>query len=355
MAGGTGGHVFPALAVAETLRGKGVRIVWLGTKNGIEADLVPKAKFDIEWINIKGVRRSGLLRKIILPLTLLRAVCQSVKVILRQRPDALLGMGGFVSGPGGLAGWLLRKPLLIHEQNAVAGMTNSCLASIACFVMSGFPDTFAAKKVSWMGNPVRESIRRLPEPAIRLQNRDNALRVLVAGGSQGASVFNEKLPGIFASCAEGLPLVIRHQCGRNNFATVTGLYQQNQHKRISNVEVSEFIDNMANAYEWCDLVICRAGAMTVSEVTAAGVCAVFVPYPHAVSDHQTANARYVVDGNAGFLVAQEHLDTDHLKPVLTLFSNQRERLLQMSQASRQLAKPNATEEVTSKCIEVLYA
>ncbi|MFV2092814.1 MAG: undecaprenyldiphospho-muramoylpentapeptide beta-N-acetylglucosaminyltransferase, partial [Hyphomicrobiales bacterium] len=275
MAGGTGGHVFPALAVAENLRDRGVDVVWLGTRSGLEARTIPAAGFDIEWINIRGARGKGVLGWLRMPFLLLTAVMQAMAVVRRRRPGALLGMGGFVAGPGGIAAWLLRRPLLIHEANALAGLTNQLLARIATRVMTGFPGTFGkSTKQEHVGNPVRPEIAALPSPRKRLRTHSGPLRVLVVGGSQGARALNLQLPQIFGNLvAQGCDLEIRHQTGKLQRDEV-----EQQYCTLGvPAGVVAFIKDMAQAYDWADLVLCRAGAMTIAEVSAAGVTAVFIP------------------------------------------------------------------------------
>ncbi len=352
MAGGTGGHVYPALAVADLLRGQGIEVVWLGTRAGLEARAVPAAGFDVEWVNVRGLRGKGLLRWAVAPLQLLIAVVQAMRVIYRRRPDALLGMGGFVAGPGGVAAWLLRRPLLIHEANAIAGLTNRVLARLADCVMTGFPGVLeSAKRVEWVGNPVRAEIAELPPPDERIAGRTGAVRLLVVGGSQGARVLNERLPMALAELDGTVPLHVRHQCGRGNSAALRERYAA----VTASVEVEEFIDDMATAYAWADLVVSRSGAMTIAEITAAGLAAILVPYPYAVNDHQSANAAYLADRGAAVLVREEHLGAGKLAELLDGFARDRARLLDVARRARALAKPDATMRVAAICREALHA
>jgi len=357
MAGGTGGHVFPALAVADELRARGAEVFWLGTRNGMEAELVPQAGIEMEWVSISGLRGKGLLGWLLAPLRLAKATFQSLEVIMRRRPMAILGMGGFVAGPGGLVSWLLRKPLLIHEQNAIAGLTNKLLARVANTVMQAFPGTFEkSDRVVDSGNPVRQAIIALPEPQQRFANRDGGLRVLVLGGSLGAQALNEILPEALAM----LPLEQRpevwHQAGKRNIEVAQQAYKD------ANVDarVEPFITDMAEAYGWADVVLCRAGALTVSELAAAGVGAMLVPFPFAVDDHQTANARYLSDNGAALLLPQTELNAERLKEILTGFvrdckENGRCELLQMANNARALAKPLAVKQVADLCMEASNA
>lgn len=356
MAGGTGGHVFPALAVAEELRARGAEVFWLGTHKGMEAELVPAAGIEMEWIAIAGLRGKGLLGWLLAPLRLGQAMAQSLAVILRRRPMAVLGMGGFVAGPGGVVTWLLRKPLLIHEQNAIAGMTNRWLARLAGRVMQAFPKTFAAgRRVVDTGNPVRTEIADLPAPAQRFAGRQGPLRLLVLGGSLGARALNEMLPQALAMLPAGQRPEVWHQAGRRNLDHALAQYKAAD----LTARVEPFIADMAEAYAWADLVLCRAGALTVSELAAAGVGALLVPFPHAVDDHQSANARYLAQPGAALLLPQAELNAARLKEILVGFmrdcsENQRTELLHMAQQARALARPYATQQVADLCLEACH-
>jgi len=352
MAGGTGGHVFPALAVAENLRDRGVEVVWLGTRSGLEAKAIPAAGFDIEWINIRGARGKGILGWLRMPFLVLAAVIQAIAVVRRRRPGALLGMGGFVAGPGGLAAWLLRRPLLIHEANALAGLTNQLLARIATRVMTGFPGAFGqSARQEHVGNPVRPGISALPPPRERLQQHSGSLRILVVGGSQGARALNLQLPQIFRELsAQGCELDVRHQTGASQRDEV-----ESQYRTLGvHATVDAFIADMAHAYDWADLVLCRAGAMTVAEVSAAGVSAVFIPFPSAVGDHQTANANYLAGRDAAHLVPEQELGR-RLPAIISGCCAQREQLITTAEKARSLAKPDATRTVADICMESLGA
>lgn len=351
MAGGTGGHIFPALAVAENLRERGVEIVWLGTRTGLEAKAIPEAGFDIEWINIRGARGKGVLGWLRTPFLLVTAVVQTIGIVLRRRPGAFLGMGGFVSGPGGVAAWLLRRPLLIHEANALAGMTNRFLARLATRVMTGFPDTFAKTvREQYVGNPVRPEISSLLPPGRRLSGRSGPLRVLVVGGSQGARALNAKIPGIIRALSTEQTFDVWHQTGAQQQSDVDQIY-----KRYSiRAKVDAFIDDMSKAYAWADVVLCRAGAMTVAEVSAAGITAVFVPFPYAVGNHQTFNAEFLTGRGAGYLVAESKL-TQELPPLLSQCCKHRSQLISIARKARSLAKPEATQAVADICMETLSA
>ncbi len=349
MAGGTGGHVFPALAVATELRGRGMGVVWLGSAGGFEERVVPEAGFDMETISISGLRGNGLMRWLKAPLMLALALWQVFRVFVRRKPGVVLGMGGFVTGPGGVVARLMRIPLVIHEQNAVPGMTNRLLSHVANQVLESFPGSFGAlKKVSLVGNPIRAEIWQLPKPSHRMRDRSGPMRLLILGGSQGAQALNETVPAALDQIDAAGQIEVRHQTGRGKEKATSTIYQT----MGINAQVVPFIANMAEAYGWADLVICRSGALTVSELAAAGVGAVLVPYPHAVDDHQTLNARYLTDSGAAILIPQSDLNprvlAKNLKPLLA----DRERLLQMAQAARDLAKPMATMDVADICEEI---
>ena len=352
MAGGTGGHVYPALAVAHTLQSDGVDIFWLGTREGIEARVVPENKIDVEWVSISGIKGRGLFALITAPFKIVYAMVQTAVIIYRRRPEAALGMGGFVSGPGGLTARLLMVPLLIHESNAVVGLTNKWLAKIANEVMVGFPDVLKNNRhYHYVGNPVRQSIAALPAPEQRLQARTGKLNLLVVGGSLGALVLNETVPAALAKMDPALQPVVRHQAGRGKLEATKESYQ------ALSVEASciEFIEDMAEAYRWADLVICRAGAMTVAEIAAAGVAAIFVPYPYAIYDHQTLNARFLADKNAAIVIPQERFSDESLAAVLAELANDRPVLMGLSRRARKNAKTDATRRVADLCNEVMHA
>ena len=352
MAGGTGGHVYPALAVAHTLQADGVKIFWLGTREGIEAQVVPDSQIDVEWISISGIKGKGLFALITAPFKIIFAMLQTAVVIYRRRPEAALGMGGFVSGPGGLMAKLLMVPLLIHESNAVAGLTNKWLAKIANEVLVGFPDVLSNRRHHhYVGNPVRQSIDALPAPQQRLQGRTGELNLLVVGGSLGAQVLNQTVPLALSNMDSAIRPAVRHQAGRGKLVDTSEAYSS------LGVEAScsEFIEDMAEAYQWADLVICRAGAMTVAEIAAAGVAAIFVPYPYAIYDHQTLNARFLSDKKAAILVSQERFTDDRLTKMLIELSNDRPCLMGLSRLARQCAKTDATRRVSDICIEVMHA
>jgi UDP-N-acetylglucosamine--N-acetylmuramyl-(pentapeptide) pyrophosphoryl-undecaprenol N-acetylglucosamine transferase len=351
MAGGTGGHVYPALAVAHDLRARDVDVFWLGTQRGLEARVVPEAGIDIEWVTIGGIKGKGLLTRLVAPIRILIAMWQAGVVIFRRRPEAVLGMGGFVAGPGGLAAWLLRVPLLIHESNAVAGLTNKWLARLASRVLVGFPGVLPGKTQRVVGNPVRADIAALPDPDKRLSGRSGPLRLLVVGGSLGAQVFNDTVPEALALMAGQEVIEVHHQSGRGKLETTL----ENYSSAGVEGEVDEFITDMASAYEWADLVVCRAGAMTVAELAAAGLAAILVPYPYAIYDHQTANARFLSRQDAALLIAQDSFTAQSLADMLAELASDRGKILKLSRNARVLAMTDATEQVSAACLEVMYA
>ncbi|MDH5736199.1 MAG: undecaprenyldiphospho-muramoylpentapeptide beta-N-acetylglucosaminyltransferase [Gammaproteobacteria bacterium] len=343
MAGGTGGHVYPALAVADELRARGVPVIWLGTRKGIEAKLVTEAGFPIDWLGVSGLRGKGIVSLLMAPVNLLMACYQVTRILLKRKPCVVLGMGGFVSGPGGLMAKLLKMPLLIHEQNAIPGLTNRLLSQIANKVMEAFPHSFKEDAIH-VGNPVRRSIASLPSPEQRFKNRQGALRLLVFGGSLGAARLNEIVPQALSKIESDQRPFVRHQAGVKNIEQTLSNYKAMNIK----AEVSAYIDDMADAYSWADVVLCRSGAMTVAELAAAGVASVLVPYPHAVDDHQTANAKYLSNENAAILIQQNELTPDSLLNILNSLS--RGKALEMANKARRLGMPESTRLVTEQCL-----
>ncbi|MDG3089057.1 undecaprenyldiphospho-muramoylpentapeptide beta-N-acetylglucosaminyltransferase [Vibrio hannami] len=342
MAGGTGGHVFPGLAVAKQLQSEGWEIRWLGTEDRMEAELVPKHGIEIDFIKVKGLRGQGIAKLIKAPFQIVNAIFQARSHIKKWQPDAVLGMGGYVSGPGGVAAKMEGIPLVLHEQNAVAGLTNQWLSKIASKVFQAFPGAFPKAEV--VGNPVREDVVNLPTPEQRLANRDGDIRVLVMGGSQGARILNRTLPDVIASLGAGY--TVRHQAGKNNQQEVEELYKN---AGCDNAEVTEFIDDVSSAYEWADLLVCRSGALTVSEVSAAGVGAIFVPFMH--KDRQQAlNADHLVECGAALMVEQPELSVDKLAGMITGLS--RNELTAMAIKARAAAKTDADKTV-AKAIAAL--
>lgn len=350
MAGGTGGHVFPALAVADELLRAGQPVLWLGTHAGLEAKVIPAAGLPMAWITVRGLRGKGVLRVLSAPFMLAGALWQAAAVLLRARPCAVLGMGGFVTGPGGFMAWVLRRPLLIHEQNSVAGLTNRLLAPLASRVLVAFPGALPARfKPLQTGNPVRGAITHVAPPRERFATRQSAaLRLLVLGGSLGAQALNETLPQALAQLPLELRPEVHHQSGMKHIDAARAAYTQ----AAVTAQVDAFVEDMAGAYAWADLVVCRAGALTIAELTAVGVGAVLVPYPHAVDDHQTGNAAYLVEAGAAILIQQTDLKVDALAALLRSLLTDRPRLLRMAEAARALARPEAARVVAEQCLQL---
>ena len=347
MAGGTGGHVFPGLAVADLLAARGWKIVWMGNPDSFEARTVPSRGYEMAWVRFGALRGKGLLRKLLLPVALLSGFWQALREIRRIRPDVVLGMGGYVSFPGGMMAVFLNRPLVIHEQNSIAGLANRVLSKVADRVVCGFPE--ALPKSAWVGNPVRPEIAQLAEPAVRFAGRDEGqgepLRLLVLGGSLGAAAINEMVPKGLALIPEAERPVVVHQAGEKHLATLEANYA------AASVRANcvAFIQDMAGAYEWADLVLCRSGALTVAELAAAGVASILVPFPHAVDDHQTANARFLSTAGGAFLLPQHEMTPESVSLIRNYTRGQ---LLQMAERARSLARPNAAEEVARVCEEV---
>jgi len=353
MAGGTGGHIFPALAVARALIAQGADVRWLGTQLGLEAKIIPNENIAIDWITVTGLRGKGVFSWFTAPYKIIVAIMQAKQVVRSYQPNAVLGMGGFASGPGGVAAWLLKKPLLVHEQNAIAGLTNKLLAPLASKVMQAFPSAFTSRKdVMVTGNPVREDIAEMAAPEARMRGRSGPLRVLVVGGSLGAQVLNENVPKILKSMSGASRPEVWHQTGVKKLTETLEVY------RALDVDgrVEAFIDDMAEAYTWSDIVICRSGALTVSELASAGVASILVPYPHAVDDHQTENAKFLSEHGAAILLPQDQLSVDRVSELLEGYSHAAGRadLLAMAKAAHDLAKPNATSDVVQQCLEVAH-
>ena len=342
MAGGTGGHVFPGLAVADEMRAAGWDVVWMGAKTGMEARLVPARGYRMAYVRAAALRGKGLLAALLLPLNLLVGFAQAARAIFRLRPDVVLGMGGYVAFPGGMMASLLARPLAVHEQNAIAGLTNRVLAAVADKAMTAFPD--ALKGAEWTGNPVRREIAALAPPEARFAGRDGPLRLLVVGGSLGAQALNDCVPKALA-LLEPRPTVV-HQSGEKHLEALRANY------RTAGVagELVAFIDDMARCYAEADLVLCRAGAITVAELSAGGVASVLVPFPHAVDDHQTANARFLAEKGAALLLPQPELTPEKL--AATLRALDRPRLLQMAHQARGLGRPDAAQRVAARCMEL---
>ena len=362
MAGGTGGHIFPALAVADQLKNAGWRVVWLGTRTGMEADVVPRRGYAMEFINISGVRGKGLLRIAMLPITLLRAFWQASRIIRRLKPDVVLGVGGYVTFPGGFMASLLNRPLAIHEQNSVAGLSNRLLATIADRILTGFPKAFEEKianpiakflkpnkPIEWTGNPVRAEIAGLPDPSRRFAGREGVLKLLVVGGSLGAQVLNRVVPQALQLITPALRPQVTHQAGAKHGDELKQSYEAAGIR----ADLKPFIDDMATAYGNSDLVICRAGALTVAELCSAGVASILVPLPLAVDDHQTVNAKFLSDAGAAVLIRQQELTPQRLAELIATFT--RGQLELMAGKARALAKPDATAQVARVCMELAHA
>jgi len=347
MAGGTGGHVFPGLAVADCLKNEGWRIVWLGTKTGMENKWVTQHGYDLETIDFSGLRGKSVMTWLMLPLRLLRAFLQSLKILNRVQPDVVLGMGGYPAFPGGMMAALLNKPLVVHEQNAIPGLVNRVLVKLADKVLLGFPDAIKTDslKIVFSGNPVRKSITQLGTPEQRFAGRSGALKMLVVGGSRGAQVLNKVVPQAIKLMPKNQRPVVIHQAGESNLDEL--------HDHYANLgvtaELKAFIDDMAAQYAMCDLVLCRSGALTVSELAAVGVASILVPYPYAVDDHQTVNAHFLSQCHAAIVLPQVDLNPENLVNILQDMT--REKLLAMAIAARKQAKPDATWCVAQACIE----
>ena len=343
MAGGTGGHVFPALAVADYLRDDGVPMLWLGTAKGLEASVVPEAGYRLLTLSIGGIRGKDLRTLILAPFRILYALTQALRMLNKYKPAAVLGMGGFVSGPGGLAAWLLRIPLLIHEQNAIAGLTNRCLARIATRVFEAFPGTFPSQRQALhVGNPVRKAIADLNQE--RLQHE--TLHVLIIGGSLGAIKLNRVVPGALRRLVNSVE--VWHQTGQRDVDATRQRYAD----LSLQARVDAFIEHMESAYRWADLVICRAGAITISELAAAGLPAILIPYPHAVDDHQTANAHYLVDAGAAALITDAELEEEQLAVLINDWMNTPGKIREMAGIAKKMAMTGATEKVAQVLMEV---
>ena len=351
MAGGTGGHVYPALAVADYLRARDVPLFWLGTRRGIENRVVPEQGIELLTIMISGVRGKGLPGKLAAPVKILTAILQALYICIRRRPAAVLGMGGFASGPGGIAAWLLRIPLLIHEQNRIAGTTNRILLHFAVKAMQGFPDTFkAGSRVVTTGNPIRREIADLA--VSKSGKTGERLNILVLGGSQGAQKLNRVLPPGLNRLQGRLKINVRHQCGEKHLDETERLYGDLQ---LDQVRVDAFITDMAAAYAWADIAICRAGALTIAELSAAGLASILIPFPHAIDDHQTANARYLADTGAALLLPENELTEARIEDLLWRLCSAEDALAGMREKIRSHARLDAVQAVGSLCLGEAYA
>jgi UDP-N-acetylglucosamine--N-acetylmuramyl-(pentapeptide) pyrophosphoryl-undecaprenol N-acetylglucosamine transferase len=346
MAGGTGGHVFPALSVAKVLRERGVPVVWLGVPGSMESRLVPANGFSIEWVRVKGIRGKGLAAWLMAPFRIFSAVVQAIAVLRRVRPRSVLGAGGYVSGPGGIAAWLLRVPLLIHEQNAIPGLTNRWLARIASQVLQGFPGSFDQKiGARFVGNPVRADIAAIPEPAVRFAGRSGRARVLVFGGSQGAQRLNAMVPLALSQLDPERRPQVRHQAGERGIDAARDAYRQ---ARVE-ADVTPFIEDMAAAYAWADVAVCRAGAMTIAELQAAGLGALLIPLPVATDDHQTKNAETMVHIGAGRVLQERGMTAESLCACIADLTADRDRMRRMAMAARAARVTDAALQVANLC------
>jgi UDP-N-acetylglucosamine--N-acetylmuramyl-(pentapeptide) pyrophosphoryl-undecaprenol N-acetylglucosamine transferase len=351
MAGGTGGHVFPALAVAEILMANNIDVSWLGTRKGIESELIPQRGIDLNYLNIEGLRGRGLLALVRAPFKLLSSVIQACSVINQFNPSVVLGMGGFASGPGAVAAKLKGIPLVIHEQNSVAGTTNKLSAKLATKIMQGFPNTF--KQAEWCGNPIRPEIAALHHESGRLENRSGPLRVLVLGGSRGALAINKIVPQALASIdSQNRPEVL-HQVGSQHLELTQKIYLEQGHDiNSSGLRVVPFIEKMNEAYAWADFVICRSGALTVAELTAVGLGALLIPFPYAIDDHQTINGQWLVNSGAAEMLPESNLTAQKLADFIKKIATNRGQCIAMSQCAKTIAKLGAADRVAEVCMEV---
>ena len=346
LAGGTGGHVFPALAVAEELKQRGVPVIWVGTEKGIESKVVPEAGFSLALMHVQGLRGKGIMQYLRAPFILAKAFWQAIAIVWQHKPCVLLGMGGFVSGPCALVGVLFRKPLIIHEQNAIVGLTNRLLAPLSKIMFAGFPLKEKKKNIEYCGNPVRSELMSMADPKIRLDRPNKPKRLLIVGGSLGALSLNNILPQAVKILTKKMPIDVWHQTGKDKRERVLWAYQQDD----LHVHVDEFIDDVAKAYSWADLIVCRSGAITLAELAAVGLGSILVPYPHAVDDHQTANAQSYVQAGAAYLLPEQEMSAEKLASLIeTLFADE-QRLLSMASAARELGQINASKRVADACM-----
>ena len=355
MAGGTGGHIFPGLAVARELQSKGWKTNWLGSVGGMESQLIGDTDIPLSLISISGLRGNGFSGWLKAPFTLLKAILQAIKIIRKTKPDIVIGFGGFASGPGGLAAFLLRKPLFIHEQNAVAGMTNKSLAKLAKRVFLAFPDAIEnnneSKKFQIIGNPIRREIAELAKLShvSSSEIKNTKINLLVVGGSRGAKVFNDLLLELLSPLIKLHKIAVRHQSGKGNLTTTMAIYAENEIQDSDDLKVEEFITNMKEAYRWADLVVCRAGALTVSEIAAVGIAAIFIPFPYAVDDHQTKNALWLVKQDAAILIGETDLRSEKSKHKILSLVEEPEKLKQMAKKGKEIAYLDATKILAGAC------
>ncbi|MDF1795144.1 MAG: undecaprenyldiphospho-muramoylpentapeptide beta-N-acetylglucosaminyltransferase [Coxiellaceae bacterium] len=349
VAGGTGGHIFPAMAVAEQLEKKGMQIEWIGSRGRLEEKIVPQ-KFSISYLDIAALRGKSKLSLLLSPFRITKAVIQSVSLLRKYKPRFVLAMGGYVCGPMGIAAWLMRTPLILHEQNAAAGFTNRQLARFATTVLQAFPNSFADNAgITVVGNPVRDSLFQLPLPEQRYADRQGPLRVLIMGGSQGARFINQQVIALLQAWPDSQPIEVWHQCGATNYDTVVAEY-----KRIGfEAKVTAFIDDVSQAYLWADCVVCRAGALTVSELAAVGVPSILIPLPIAVDDHQRLNAEVLQSVGGAEIFLQKNWQLSRLVKLLQQLQSDRQKLLHMAKAAKSAAKPDATNTVVRYCMDLL--
>ncbi len=354
MAGGTGGHVYPALAIADYLKACGIDLCWLGTPNGLESRVVPQNNIELLTIKISGLRGKHVFRWVLAPFTIMAAIVSSLKIMINLKPSLVIGLGGFVSGPGGIAAWILRIPLLIHEQNSIAGLTNRLLTPFANTVMQAFPGALSGKQVVTTGNPVRVDIieKAKEKDNSRATGNHESLRVLVLGGSLGARALNEAVPQALNGLPDSARVEVLHQTGTAHIESTSDIYSSTN---STSYKVVPYIEDMAKAYAWADLAICRAGALTVSEISVMGLPAIFIPYPYAVDDHQTMNARYLTDAGGGVLLPQTELNKHRLIELITYFYEKPDALSAMSEIAKQKARSDATETIGNICLGVLNA
>lgn len=354
MAGGTGGHVFPGLALAEEMRSRGFKVEWLGTRAGIESRLVPASKIPLHFIPVKGVRGKRLLDKVLAPFNILSSVLSAIRILRDVKPGLVVGLGGFVAGPGGLGARILGLPLVIHEQNAVPGTTNTLLSKIASKVLTAFPTALARSEC--IGNPVRSVIESTASPSERIDINTTSIKLLILGGSRGAQAINEILPKALGCIKSPLELEVWHQAGAHKAETTQQDYEQsNVDVKNIHVKIEEFIDDISDAYVWADFVICRAGALTVSELAAVGVGALLIPFPYAIDDHQSANARYLAENGAALIKPQGELSAETLAAALEPLFLDKRQLLVMANKARLLAKRHAAKIFADRCEELIHA
>lgn len=346
LAGGTGGHIFPALAVANELRDRGVPVIWVGTQKGIESRVVPAADFPLVIMSVQGLRGKGFLQYVCAPIIIMKALYESLSILMKYKPCVLLGMGGFVAGPCALVGVLFRKPLIIHEQNAIVGLTNRILSPLSRIMFTGFPIQYKKRKLEFCGNPVRSKLLSVESPEKRLASRGVTKRLLVVGGSQGAASLNKFVPQALAIISSSMQVEIWHQTGENRREATLDAYKKNNLQ----AKVDEFIDDIDQAYAWADLIVCRSGAITLAEVAAVGLASVLVPYPYAVDDHQTANAQSYVEAGAAQLIDESGMSAETLAETLSALLASPEKLMNMACAAKNLVLGNASKRIADECM-----